>query len=440
MMKINLDRITSMKIEPHRVMPIALVLVGLIALGIWYFGFRPAQRTEALTASGTIAITQVQIGSELGGRVVAIKVDEGDAVEAGDVLVQLDTTTLQDQRAQAQASYDLLVSGGTPEQRSARIAAAELQLLIAQQALQDLHDGADMALAQAKLARADALDALDKAEYQWYINQPGNRYTAASLQDAKADVKITEKRLSNARKNLDKAEGTMAKSLAQNELYAAERAYYQAVWLLDWLQADPTEIELAQLDADLELAKANLANAERDIEKLADGPDPDALALAEAKLKNAQEQLDLAKADPGKEELVIAQAAVDLLDTQIDKMTITAPADGVILTRVIQTGEIVLPSSTLMVLGVVDEMTITVYVPEDRYGEITIGQKASVSVDSFPGISFEAVVTAIADQAEFTPRNVQTVEGRKNTVFAIDLRVTVDDRLKAGMPADVIFK
>jgi HlyD family secretion protein len=440
MMKINLDRITSMKIEPHRVMPIALGLVGLIALGIWYFGFRPAQRTEALTASGTIAITQVQIGSELGGRVVAIKVDEGDAVEAGDVLVQLDTTTLQDQRAQAQASYDLLVSGGTPEQRSARIAAAELQLLIAQQALQDLHDGADMALAQAKLARADALDALDKAEYQWYINQPGNRYTAASLQDAKADVKITEKRLSNARKNLDKAEGTMAKSLAQNELYAAERAYYQAVWLLDWLQADPTEIELAQLDADLELAKANLANAERDIEKLADGPDPDALALAEAKLKNAQEQLDLAKADPGKEELVIAQAAVDLLDTQIDKMTITAPADGVILTRVIQTGEIVLPSSTLMVLGVVDEMTITVYVPEDRYGEITIGQKASVSVDSFPGISFEAVVTAIADQAEFTPRNVQTVEGRKNTVFAIDLRVTVDDRLKAGMPADVIFK
>jgi HlyD family secretion protein len=64
-----------------------------------------------------------------------------------------------------------------------------------------------------------------------------------------------------------------------------------------------------------------------------------------------------------------------------------------------------------------------------------------VSVDSFPGASFAASVINIADQAEFTPRNVQTVEGRKNTVFAIKLKVSdPENRLKPGMPADVSFK
>jgi HlyD family secretion protein len=88
-----------------------------------------------------------------------------------------------------------------------------------------------------------------------------------------------------------------------------------------------------------------------------------------------------------------------------------------------------------------NNMTITVYVPEDRYGQIALGQHADVSVDSFPGEVFTAEVIHVADQAEFTPRNVQTVEGRSSTVYAIKLKVTDSDgKLKIGMPADVIFK
>ena len=64
-----------------------------------------------------------------------------------------------------------------------------------------------------------------------------------------------------------------------------------------------------------------------------------------------------------------------------------------------------------------------------------------MNVDSFPGLRFNAVVTYIADQAEFTPRNVQTVEGRQNTVFAVKLKVdNQDSKLKPGMPADVTFE
>jgi HlyD family secretion protein len=79
-------------------------------------------------------------------------------------------------------------------------------------------------------------------------------------------------------------------------------------------------------------------------------------------------------------------------------------------------------------------------VPEDRYGEIHLGQQASVKVDSFPDLTFTSDVTHIADQAEFTPRNVQTAEGRSSTVYAIKLTVTdPQDKLKPGMPADVTF-
>ena len=94
-----------------------------------------------------------------------------------------------------------------------------------------------------------------------------------------------------------------------------------------------------------------------------------------------------------------------------------------------------------MTIGQLDKLSITVYVPEDQYGEIRLGDMALVSVDSFPDELFEAVVTRIADQAEYTPRNVQTEEDRKTTVFAIELSVDNPDwKLKPGMPADVSFE
>ena len=115
--------------------------------------------------------------------------------------------------------------------------------------------------------------------------------------------------------------------------------------------------------------------------------------------------------------------------------------DGVILTRNVEPGEFVQPGAVAFTMANLDELTITVYVPEDQYGNISLGQEAAVTVDSFSNETFDAVVTQIADQAEFTPRNVQTVEGRSSTVYAIKLKVTDSEgKLKIGMPADVVFK
>ena len=117
-----------------------------------------------------------------------------------------------------------------------------------------------------------------------------------------------------------------------------------------------------------------------------------------------------------------------------------AAASGVVLSRNIEAGEVVAVGSAAMTIGQLDKLSITVYIPEDRYGEIMLGQGAEMTVDSFPNEVFQGTVVRIADQAEFTPRNVQTDEGRRTTVFAVKL--TVDDpagKLKPGMPADVVF-
>jgi len=85
-------------------------------------------------------------------------------------------------------------------------------------------------------------------------------------------------------------------------------------------------------------------------------------------------------------------------------------------------------------------LTLTVYVPETRLGEVWLDQMASVHVDSFPGWMFQGYVSHISDSAEFTPRNVATVEERQNLVFAVDIRISNEGgNLKPGMPADVVF-
>jgi len=129
-----------------------------------------------------------------------------------------------------------------------------------------------------------------------------------------------------------------------------------------------------------------------------------------------------------------------VIDMQLARMALTSPLSGVVVTRSVERGEVLQPGAVAMTIAQLEELTITVFVQEDRYGQIRLGQSAIVTVDSFPAETFTATVTKIADQAEFTPRNVQTEEGRRTTVFAIELElVDPTGRLKPGMPADVEF-
>ncbi len=119
---------------------------------------------------------------------------------------------------------------------------------------------------------------------------------------------------------------------------------------------------------------------------------------------------------------------------------ITSPIDGVLLERLIQPGELAGPGNNLLVVANLDELTLRVFVPEDQYGQIILGQTYPITVDALPGETFQARVSWISDSAAFTPRNVQTIDKRKTTRYAIKLTLTSDGgRLKAGMSAEVNF-
>ena len=160
------------------------------------------------------------------------------------------------------------------------------------------------------------------------------------------------------------------------------------------------------------------------------------MLVAQGALSQAQ-----AAADQSQKAIEQAQANLDLTNAQIEKLTVFSPMDGVVLTRNVESGEYVQPGAVALTMADITDLTITVYVPENRYGEVKLGQTAEVRVDSFPDLAFTATVVHVADQAEFTPRNVQTVEGRSSTFYAIKLKVNdPDGKLKIGMPADVVFK
>ena len=198
------------------------------------------------------------------------------------------------------------------------------------------------------------------------------------------------------------------------------------------IQASAT---VSQTEAALVTAQAGLAGEQAQLDLMQAGTRPEQIKAGEAQVAAAKAQATAAAG-----QVAAAQANVALIDEQMARLTVQAPADGVILTRAVEPGEVALPGGTLLVLGDLGHLTVTVYLPEDRYGAVKVGDKARVTVDSFPGQAFSGTVERIADQAEFTPRNVQTTTGRRTTVFAVKLAVdNPQGQLKPGMPADVVF-
>jgi multidrug resistance efflux pump len=161
----------------------------------------------------------------------------------------------------------------------------------------------------------------------------------------------------------------------------------------------------------------------------------------------AQAQVDALLAGATEEEIAVvesqvqqAQAALDSLLVVRDKLVVAAPADGIVLEQSIHEGELAAPGATLLTLGDLDDVTLTVYVPEDKLGQVFIDQQVEVRVDSFPDRAFLGTVVAIAHEAEFTPRNVQTQEERVNMVFAVDVSIpNPDHALRPGLPADAVI-
>jgi RND family efflux transporter MFP subunit len=138
----------------------------------------------------------------------------------------------------------------------------------------------------------------------------------------------------------------------------------------------------------------------------------------------------------------VAQARAQLadIDAQLAEMQVTAPADSVLEVLSVKVGDVLPANREVATLLLTHHLWVRVYVPEPWLGLIKVGDPVRVRVDSFPRKDFEGTVEQVSRKAEFTPRNVQTVSDRIRQVFGVKVRLpSDDDRLRAGMAADVYF-
>jgi multidrug resistance efflux pump len=275
------------------------------------------------SVSGTVETDEVHVASRYGGRVVSLHAQEGEVLQPGQLIIELDATELRARHDHATALLEELEHGPRPAEIAA--AKAEWQSLVAQ---------ADMA-------------------------------------------GIDEKRA--------------------NELFEQKVASVQ-----ERDQAVSHAQQLAQ--------SANAAKKRYDL--LVEGTRPEQIAQARAQLAE--------------------------IETQLREMQVVAPTNAALEVLSVKVGD-VLPANREVATLILPVLWVRVYVPEPWLGRVQIGQRVIVSTDSSQE-TFTGIVEQINRQAEFTPRNVQTVEDRIRQVFGVKVRLPSDTgKLRAGMSVDVAF-
>lgn len=141
-------------------------------------------------------------------------------------------------------------------------------------------------------------------------------------------------------------------------------------------------------------------------------------------------------------EMDVMDTQAKLLNEQVSRSYIINPVKGTVLEKYLEANEIAIPGKALYKIARLDEIELRVYISGSQIPNVKIGQKVKVLVDKDAETNqeYEGKVFWISDQAEFTPKIIQTKEERVNMVYAVKIRVKNDGKLKIGMPGEVVFK
>jgi HlyD family secretion protein len=164
--------------------------------------------------------------------------------------------------------------------------------------------------------------------------------------------------------------------------------------------------------------------------------------VTKAEYERAKAERDAALADLASARSLAAQAVASKaqLGARRKDVEIAAPVSGVVLSRNLEPGEVLVPGAAVVTLADLSTLELYVYIPEAKVGAVDVGDPVAVAVDAYPGEVFAGRVRAVASRAEFTPRNVESKEDRVTLVFKITVTVpNRDGKLKPGMPADAVF-
>jgi multidrug efflux pump subunit AcrA (membrane-fusion protein) len=408
----------------------------------------------SLEASGVIQGEEILLSSEYGRQVGDILVEEGQAVGLGQVLVQLDTELLDVQIDAAQAAVDLAKTGLAQADAGARtgqIAVAQAQLAQAQAARLVAGQAVSDTLALVEDPQEIRMQiAVLQAQIQAETHRLAERL---ALKDA---AEIGKDQFEDAQDLIQDAGGS---GVHRVPIPGTPGAIYEYTvpslpleahlapnyWWQAWVGVNATAAQKEGLEASLNQLYAQRQHPQQ-LEVQVDQA-LSALAQAEAQVAIAQAQVDALKAGASNEQIEAlearveqAQAILDSLTSERARMAVRSPIDGVVVDCAVHQGEVAAPGATIATVADLKQVKLTVYVPETQIGRVNLGQAVQVSVDSFADRAFEGKVTHIADEAQFTPRNVATKEERVNLVFAVEISLPNEDgALKPGMPADAVF-
>ncbi|RIK58029.1 MAG: hypothetical protein DCC57_01185 [Chloroflexi bacterium] len=304
-----------------------------------------ATRDAPLTYTASILpAEQVTVVAEVAGQVIEVAVQVGDRVDAGDILLRLDSTTLEAQRAQALAAL--------------QAAQAEVELL------RVVAGDADIEAARAAVAAADAA-------YKRALAGPAASAIAAAearLRQAEAAFKVAQTAYNQVAWNPAIAALPESRQLEQArlDLDAAQAAYDQLV-------------KISTPDA-ITIAYAELASARAHLRRLEEGAEPARIQAAEAQVRQAETALYLAQ-------------------LQLGKAMLRAPIPGIVAQVNIAAGAMAAPHAPVALL-ISPEVKIVIPLDETELALVHAGQAAEIEVSAYPGEIFPGVVTTVAPNAD----------------------------------------
>ncbi len=363
------------------------LLVVLVLAGLAVLAWQAWQRAQPYEWSGTVEARTISVGSRVGGRVKAVRALEGDRVEAGQILVEIEPADLPAQRLMAKAqleeaaaNLDKLKKGARPEE-------------------------IDEANARAQTAAA----AFEEAR----VGARGEEIAGAKARLVGMQVTVDKAKL-----DAERARSLFAsQSISQNALDDAESALKGAIAQRDALSQALDELQNGSRREDIQQASARAAEARANAKLVLAGSRTEDIEAAQAAVDAAQGKLDQA-------------------DVLISELAVRAPRTARVESLDLRPGDILAPNGAAATLLEDDQLYVRVYIPETQIGHIHPGQEVPINVDSFPHRSFRGTVEHINSEGEYSPRNLQTADERADQVFAARVGLLEGQaELRAGMAA-----
>jgi len=425
-------------------MVLSLVLSGCLA------GRQAAQMAGGSTAAEVVAITRGPLDVSINaignvrpvqtadlvwqttGKVGNVLVKTGQVVAEGQVLAELDPTSLPN--SILQAKIDLINAHNNLDDLYKAdpyaIAQAQEALDKAQDELDALKNPTGSAVAQAELEIVNAQKEVDDAEYALnsLINGRGN---ARLINEARAKYLLAQDRVDVVQAIYDKTPGNSnddaRKAQALADLEGAKRDRDRALASLNWYLGTPSEKEMAEAQAKLDLANAHLTDAQDTLEKLKDPSEMD-LRLAQAKIDDAQENLDNLLAGPSEDDVTIAETRVNLAQANVNLANLTAPFAGTITEVNLLPGDQISAGVPAFQIDDLSRLFIDLEVSEIDIPQIQINQSADVQFDAILDKQYQGVVSDIGQVGTSSQGVIK---------FIVTIRLTnPDEAIRSGMTAE----